>query len=57
MMISIPIWVFVILVTLSSILTLIVGISIISYVNYCSIKNKEIKRRIEEKYGTKEENK
>lgn len=52
MMISIPIWVFVILVTLSTILTLIVGISIVSYVEYCSIKNKEIKRRIEEKYGT-----
>lgn len=51
-MINIPIWIFVILVTLSSILTLIVGISIISYVKYCFIKNKEIKRRIEEKYGT-----
>lgn len=51
-MITIPIWLFVILVTLSSILTLIVGISIISYVKYCFIKNKEIKRRIEEKYGT-----
>ena len=51
-MISIPIWLFVILVTLSSILTLIVGISIISFIRYCSIKNKEIKRRIEEKYGT-----
>ena len=53
-MINIPIWLFVILVTLSSILTLIVGISIISFVRYCSIRDKEIRKEIERKYGTPE---
>lgn len=51
-MINIPIWVFVILVTLSSILTLIIGISIISFIRYCSIRDKEIRKEIEKKYGT-----
>lgn len=51
-MITIPIWLFVILVTLSSILTLIVGISIISFIRYCSVRDREIRKEIEEKYGT-----
>ena len=51
-MITIPIWVFVILVTLSSILTLIVGISIISYIKYCQYQNEKIRQQTGEKYGT-----
>lgn len=53
-MITIPICVFVILVTLSTILTFIVGIYIISYIKYCQYQNEKIKHQIGEKYGTKD---
>jgi len=48
-MITIPIWLFVILVTLSAILTLIVGISILSYVEYCRCQDNKIKQKIDKK--------
>ena len=51
-MITIPICVFVILVTLSSIFTLIVGISIVSYINYCRLQKREKGKYLEENYGT-----
>ena len=50
-MINIPIWLFVILVTLSSILVIIFVATIISYVAYCSYNNKVIEKQIKEKYG------
>lgn len=55
-MINIPIWVFVILITLSAILALIVGTTIVSYGIYCSYKNRETTKEIEKKYGTRKEN-
>ena len=54
-MITIPIWLFVILVTFSTILTLIVGIYIISYIKYCRYQDEKTKKIIGEKYGTREE--
>lgn len=53
-MITIPIWVFVILVTLSAILTLIIVIYIISYIKYLQYQDEKIKQKIGEKYGTKD---
>ena len=52
-MIAIPIWLFVILVTLSSILTLIVGIYIIAYVKYCHYKDEKTREQVEKNYGNK----
>jgi len=46
-MINIPIWLFVILVALSIILLLIIGVSILSYVEYCHYKENKIKKNIE----------
>lgn len=50
-MINIPIWLFVILVTLSSVLTLIFVVAIVSYIAYCHYNNKVIEKQIKEKYG------
>ena len=49
-MINIPIWLFVILVTLSSVLVLIFVATIVSYIAYCHHNNKVIDRQIKEKY-------
>lgn len=46
-MITIPIWLFVILVIFAGFLTLIVGICIVSYVEYCHYKESKIKQNID----------
>lgn len=52
-MIILPIWLFVILVTLSSIFLLIIVAVLISYIRYCRYNNKCIEREINERYGGK----
>lgn len=52
-MITLPIWLFVILVTLSSIFLLVIVLVIIGYIRYCHYDNKRIEREINEKYGKK----
>lgn len=52
-MITLPIWLFVILVTLSSIFLLLIVAVIIGYIKYCHYKNKCIEREINERYWKK----
>lgn len=51
-MIEIPIFVFIILIILSSTLLISLAILTICYIRYCAIKNIMITKEIEEKYGT-----
>lgn len=50
-MITIPIWLFVIIVTLSTIFLLIIVVTIIGYIKYCHYNDKLIDKQIRDRYG------
>lgn len=52
-MISIPIWLFIILLFVTSITLIVLVSTIISYAIYCKRKNNAIRKEIDRKYGTR----
>lgn len=54
-MISIPIWLFIILLFVTSITLIVLVSTIISYAIYCKRKDNAIRKEIDRKYGTRNE--
>lgn len=54
-MISIPIWLFIILLFVTSITLVVLVSTIISYAIYCKRKDNAIRKEIDRKYGTRNE--
>lgn len=52
-MISIPIWLFIILLFVTSITLVVLVSTIISYAIYCKRKDNAIRKEIDRKYGTR----
>ena len=54
-MITIPIWLFIILLLVTSITLVVLVSAIISYAIYCKRKDNAIRKEIDRKYGTRNE--